>query len=201
MLKKILLVLVVLSFVCIPAMARDQNKTEGSSGDTYQFKAYDWPIEFKAVPIGFKIDVKMDVGLYFEITNRKELQEKGIKLVQRELNVYTGCSEIIKIQTNFDMVLGATVAFVGVGADLGPDKTIKAWIVCDTYNCTLTADIATADNCGFVAKNLSGDAQKRKVFVKLTKVKVYELDFGKNIKIAEVTLTVKPGFEAWWEDP
>lgn len=200
MLKKILLVLVVLPFLAIPAMAATFDSTSGNSGDTYHFKAYNWPVSFIAQP-AFKIDVTMDVGLYFEISNRKAIQEAGIKLTQRTLDVYTGCSEKIIMQTNFDVVLGATVEFVGVGLNLGSDKVIKAWIVGPDYDCTKTDD---AIDDGYINKNLSVtmvDCQKKKVFVKLSKVKVFELEFGKKVKIAEVTLTVKPGFEAYWTDP
>ena len=188
MLKKTLFGLIALFvFVNMPALA-----TEQESGDVFKLKAHEWPVDFKPVELSFKIPVYMDVGLYFEINNKKDVVNEGIVLKQQSINVYTGCSKVINIQTNFDMMLGAIIERTTMGDALHGSGT------------TWTAEIRD-ETCEVkkeqVNKTLSSVVEKRKVWVKLEKPKIYELDFGKNKHIANVILTVKPNWESVWVDP
>ena len=189
MLKKTLFGFIVLSaLVSMPILAAEQ-----SSGDVFDLKAHDWPMEFKPIDLDFKIPVFMDVGLYFEINNKKDLVEKGIVIKQESIFVYTGCSIAMNIQTNFDMILGAKIERTELGNALHDCKNTK-WTVEVRDEC-----------CGAkketVIKTLSPVTEKRKIWVKLEKPKAYEVNFGKNKHIANVILTVKPAWEAIWVDP
>lgn len=187
MLKKTLIGLVVLSFVAIPVMAAEQ-----SVGDSFQLKAHDWPavINFQPMDLDFKVPVYMDVGLYFEINNKKDLVNTGIKITQKSIHVYEGCSIAINIQTNFDMVLGASIAPTDLGDQLGGEWAVEI------------RDEACETKSETVLKTLSDYTEKRKIWVQLKDPKVFELDFGKDKHVANVTLNVKPkSIEFTWEDP
>ncbi|OHB60554.1 MAG: hypothetical protein A2167_06425 [Planctomycetes bacterium RBG_13_46_10] len=188
MLKKTLFGLFALFvFVSMPALA-----TEQESDDIFRLKAHEWPVDFKPIELGFKIPVYMDVGLYFEINNKKDVVNEGIVLKQQSIQIYAGCSKVINIQTNFDMMLGARIERTAMGNALHGSNT------------TWTVEIRD-DKCEVkkeqVCKTLSNVVEKRKIWVKLEKPKIYELDFGKNKHIANVILTVKPNWEAVWVDP
>jgi len=201
MLKKILIGLVVLSFVVVSANAATQlvdaadpvATTQGDIGDdAFGLKAYGWDatVTFKPLDLDLKVPVYMDVGLFFQITNRKELVETGIKLAQVAINKFEGCSVAMNIQTNFDMVLGASVAATDLGVALGGEWSAQI------RDETCSTESAT------VLKNLSGDPEKRKIWVELKDAKVFELDFGKKKHVANVTLNVKPkSIEILWTDP
>ena len=192
MLKKTLIGLVVLSvlaFVGRPAAAADPWE---DLGDVYKLKAHSWPVEFKAVELGFKIPVKMDVGLYLEILNKKDVVNEGITLKQDGLEEYSGCSIAIEIQCNFPLVLGANIERTALG-DLLQDDGGK-WS-------TEIRDKDCIDPQPKVCKTLSGLSEKRTVFVKLLEAKIFDMDFGKDKHVADVILTVKPDWEPVWEDP
>jgi hypothetical protein len=187
MLKKTLIGLVVLSFLAIPAMAAEQ-----SVGDAFQLKAHDWnaTIVFQPIDLDFKVPVYMDVGLYFEINNKKDLVDTGIKITQKSIHVYEGCSIAMNIQTNFDMVLSATIAATDLGSALGGEWKVEV------------RDEACETKSETVLKTLSPVTEKRKIWVQLKDPKVFELDFGKNKHVANVTLNVKPkDIEYLWVDP
>jgi len=188
MLKKTLFGLVVLSvLVSMPALAEEQD-----AGDIFRLKAHEWPVEFKPIDLNFKIPVYMDVGLYFEINNKKDVVNNGILIKQESLYVYTGCSIAINIQTNFDMKLGCKIERTALGDALHGDKT--------KWTCEVR-DEACEVKKEEVPKTLSPVTEKRKVWVKLENPKVFEVDFGKKKHIANVILTVKPNWEAVWVDP
>ncbi len=201
MLKKILFGLVVLFVVGMPAFADDAGLVQ-NVGDVFDLKAHGWPVEFKAVDLQFQIPVKIDVGLYFQINNKKDVVNDGIKLKQRSIFVYTGCSRVINIQTNFTMTLGVKIAWTDAGLALKGDNTkleVKMTTELQDCNVTVLADIADG-SC--VNKTLSACTEKRKVYVRLENPKIFEVDFGKDKVIANVTLTVKPSWEAHdWMDP
>jgi hypothetical protein len=188
MLKKTIIGLVVLSvlaFVSKPILAAEEDL-----GDVYKLKAYSWPVEFKAVDLGFTIPVYMDVGLFFEINNKKDVVGTGITLKQVTINTYEGCSIAMNIQTNFDMELGCrVVAADPLGIALGGE-----------YACEIR-DAECVDPQPKVCKTLSDWVEKRTVWVQLKDPKVFELDYGKGKHIADVILTVKPDFEVTWYDP
>jgi hypothetical protein len=201
MLKKTLIGLVVLSFVVVSANAATQlvstgdpvATSQGDYGDAFGLKAYGWEatVEFKPLDLDVKVPVYMDVGLFLQITNRKQLVETGIKLEQKAINRFEGCSIPMEIQTNFDMVLGASVAPTTPDGDaLGGTWSAKIMDeTCSTESAT-------------VIKNLSGDPEKRTIWVELKDAKVFELDFGKKKHVANVTLNVKPkSIEILWTDP
>jgi hypothetical protein len=189
MLKKTLFGLVVLSaLVSMPVLAAEQNV-----GDVFNLKAHDWPVEFKALDLDFKIPVYMDVGLYFEINNKKDLVNNGILIKQESIFVYTGCSIAMNIQTNFDMILSCKIERTELGDALHDSKNTK-------WTCEVR-DEACEVKQEEVNKTLSSVVEKRKVWVKLEKPKVFEVDFGKKKHIANVILTVKPNWEALWVDP
>ncbi len=206
MLKKILIGLVVLSFVAVSARAADptmltagdapEATTQGDIGDdAFGLKAYGWDatVEFKPLDLDLKVPVFMDVGLFLQITNRKDLVSTGIKLKQVSINKFAGCSIAMDIQTNFDMVLGGTIALEDAGKALQPD--VGKWSV-------KIRDEACVDESATVLKNLSGAPEKRTIWVQVEEAKVFELNFGKNKKVAVVTLNVKPkSIEILWVDP
>jgi hypothetical protein len=190
MLKKTLFGFIVLAVLFnMPVIACT---TEQDAGDIFRLKAHEWPVEFKPIDLDFKIPIFMDVGLYFEINNKKDLVNTGIMIKQESIFVYTGCSIAMNIQTNFDMILSARAEFTDLGSALKGDKT------------KLTAEVRD-EACEVkkeeVCKTLSDCVQKRKVWVKLENPKIYELNFGKDKHIADVILSVKPAFEAVWTDP
>jgi hypothetical protein len=189
MLKKTLIGLVVLSFLAIPAMAAEE---QDAAGDVFKLKAHDWnaTIVFQPIDLDFKVKVLMDVGLYFEINNKKDLVDTGIKITQKSMHIYEGCSIAMNIQTNFDMVLSATIAATDLGAKLEGTWAVEV----RDENCE-----AKSEN---VPKTLSPVTQKRKIWVQLTDPKVFELEFGKDKHVANVTLNVKPkDIEYLWVDP
>ena len=188
MLKKTLFGLVVLSvLVSMPVLAAEQD-----TGDSFRLKAHDWPVEFKPINLDFKIPVYMDVGLYFEISNKKDLVNNGILIKQESLYVYTGCSIAFNIQTNFDMKLGCSIERTALGDLLTNSDTKWSCEVRDA-DCEVKQEE--------VNKTLSDVVEKRKIWVKLEKPKVFEVDFGKKKHIANVILNVKPNWEAVWVDP
>jgi hypothetical protein len=201
MLKKILIGLVVLSFVALSARAATQltdytgtvEPTTIDNGDIFKLKAYGWDatVEFKPLDLDFKVPVYMDIGLFFQINNKKNLVNTGIKLHQVAINKFEGCSIAMEIQSNFDMVLGATVAPTDdYGVPLGGTWSAKIM------------DEACETESAAVPKTLSPVVEKRKIWVQLKDAKVYELDYGKNKHVANVTLNVKPkSIEIVWVDP
>jgi hypothetical protein len=188
MLKKTLFGLVVLSvLVSMPVLAAEQD-----TGDIFRLKAHDWPVEFKPINLDFKIPVYMDVGLYFEINNKKDVVNSGILIKQESINVYTGCSIAMNIQTNFDMKLGCSIERTALGDLLHGDSTKWSCEVRDA-DCEVKQEE--------VNKTLSDTTEKRTIWVRLEKPKVFEVDFGKKKHIADVILNVKPNWEAIWVDP
>jgi len=146
-----------------------------------EIKAHSWPVEFKPLDFDFTIPVYMDVGLYVEITNEKDLK-KGFTLDQTAIDKYEGCIEV-KIKSNFDLILGCKCALTDAGK-LMKAKIDKCWI-----------------DEPLVPKTLSEGEEKRKLCLKLKDVKLVHHDFGKKVHVADCTLTVKPAFEAEWVDP
>jgi len=191
MLKKTLIGLVVLSvlaFLGKPVLAAEQD-----TGDDFRLKAHSWPVEFKTINLDFTIPVNMDVGLYFEINNKKEVVDEGITIEQISIHIYEGCSIPMNIQTNFCMVLGASIAPTSLGEQLIGDDTEFSVEIRDE-----ACESAQPD----VPKTLSDTTEKRTIYVKLVNPKVFELDFGKGKHVADVTLNVKPGFQPGdWVDP
>jgi len=193
MLKKILIGLVVLSFVAVSAMAA--TPPDEDTGDAYALKAHEWDatIEFKPLDLNFKVPVFMDVGLYFEINNKKDVVETGIKIKQDSIHIYSGCSIPMNIQTNFDMVLGASILPTDLGVALMDEDT--EWAV-------EIRDEACETKSELVCKTLSLVIEKRTIWVQLKNPKTFELDFGKDKHVANVTLNVKPkSIEYVWVDP
>ena len=185
MLKKTLFGLAVLSVLFrMPALAAEQ-----STGDIFDLKAHDWPGE-KPTELDFKIPVYMNFGLYFEINNNKDIVNTGIAIKQESVSVYTGCSMAMNIQTNFDMILSATIERTALGEAFHDSENTR-WTV-------EVRDAACEVKKEAVVKTLSLTTEKRKVWVKLEKPKLFEVDFGKKKHIANVILTVKPNIEAAW---
>ncbi len=189
MLKKTLIGLVVLSvlaFLGKPVLAAEEQDT----GDEFRLKAHSWPVEFKTIDLDFTIPVKMDIGLYFEINNKKDLVNEGITIAQTSMHVYEGCSIPMNIQTNFCMVLGASIAPTTLGEALEGEWSVE---VRDAGCVAAQPDVPVT---------LSDTTEQRTIYVKLTDPKIFELGFGKNKEVAAVTLNVKPGFEPGdWVDP
>jgi len=195
MLKKMVLVLVVLSFVAIPAMAKEEVTQDG----VYLMKAYSWPVEFKAVPIDINIPVFMKIGLFVKIANKKKVQDDGITLAQVDIDNYTGCSTALEIWSNFDVKLGGTFEWSTDGLPLKDDSKTKVtvMIVCKDQDCTSLSPV----DCSCVPKTLSVAAEFRKVYVKVLKPKMWEVTAKQKIQIGTVTLTMKPCFDAPDWDP
>jgi len=133
------------------------------------------------VDVDFKVPVYMDVGLYVEITNEKDLK-KGFTLEQKATDKYEGCIEI-KIKSSFDITLGCKCSLTDAGRQMKA-KIDKCWI--DEPR---------------VSKTLSEGEEKRKLCLRLKDVELVHHDFAKKVQVAECTLTVKSAFEAEWVDP
>lgn len=187
MLNKTLFGLVVLSVLSgMPALAVEQ-----SAGDIFDLKAHSWPGE-KPSDLDFKTPVYMNFGLYFQISNCKDIVNEGIVIRQESMLAYTGCSISMNIQTNFDMILTAEIEPTALGENFN-DSTNTKWTV-------EVRDDACKARKELVAKTLSLITEKRKIWVKLEKPKQFEVDFGKRKHIANVILTVKPNMEVIWVD-
>lgn len=114
------------------------------------------------------IPVVMDVGMYVEILNVKNL---SIKLQQIEFETYQGCTEV-EIKSNFDLEILCKVKPTGVV----PGK----------YSCWI-------DNPK-VPFDFSDRPVVRKVCVKAEKVQILHVAPGSDVHVADVTLTVMPEF-------
>ncbi|MBN2592075.1 MAG: hypothetical protein JXA81_01105 [Sedimentisphaerales bacterium] len=114
------------------------------------------------------IPVVMDVGMYVEIL---DVQDLSIKLQQVEFETYEGCTEI-RIKSNFDLQLMCKIKPTG----MVPGK----------YSCWI-------DNPK-VPLDLSENVAVRNVCVKAEKVKILYTAPGSDVHVADVTITVMPGF-------
>jgi hypothetical protein len=114
------------------------------------------------------IPVVMDVGMYVEIL---DVQDLSIKLQQVEFDTYEGCTEI-RIKSNFDLQLMCKIKPTG--------------IVPGKYSCWI-------DNPK-VPLDLSENVAVRNVCVKAEKVKILYTAPGSDVHVADVTITVMPGF-------
>jgi hypothetical protein len=187
MTKKTLFGVVVLSVLFnMPVLAAEQ-----SAGDEFDLKAHCWPGE-KPTDLDFKTPVYMNFGLYFQISNSKDVVNDGIVIRQESMLTYTGCSIAMDIQTNFNMILSAKIERTALGEDLQDDST-KWTVEVRDQTCTVKQEE--------VAKTLSLFTEKRRIWVKLESPKQLESDFGKKKHVANVILTVKPNMEAIWVDP
>jgi len=112
------------------------------------------------------IPVVMDVGMYVEILNLKDL---SIKLKQVEFETYEGCTEI-EIKSNFDLEILCDIKPTGkVAGDF------SCWI----------------DN-PHVRFNLSERPEVRNVCVRAEKVQILYNAPGLDVHVADVTITVMP---------
>jgi len=191
MIKKSLIGLILLAFIALPAVAGIEQET-WDDGKKLSIKSYKWPIEFKWLDVDFVIPVKMDVGLFIEFKNKAKVIEEGILMKQTKVREYEGCSIAIEVQSNFDFQMKAKITRTALG-DLLQSNGDKWSSEIRDEKCESKKD--------FVSKTLSDKTEKRTVWVRVKEAKVYELDFGKKIVIANVTIQVRPSFEAEWEDP
>jgi len=114
------------------------------------------------------IPVIMDVGMYVEILNLKDLL---IKLKQVEFETYEGCTEI-EIKSNFDLEILCDIKPTG--------------IVPGKYSCWI-------DNPK-VPFDLSERPVVRNVCVKAEKVQILHAAPGLNVHVADVMITIMPEF-------
>jgi len=112
------------------------------------------------------IPVVMDVGMYVEILNVRNL---SIKLKQVEFETFEGCTEI-QIKSNFNLELVCKVKPTGM--------------VPGEYSCSI-------DNPK-VHLDLSENVTVRNVCVKAEKVKILYAAPGLDVHVADVTITVMP---------
>jgi hypothetical protein len=140
------------------------------AGDEWKDKIFEhceWPYakiyEYQETCV---VPVFMNVGYYVEIPKCKKLQ---IMLDQINMSTYEGCVDFA-IKTNFHLELGAKIQHVGT--DLG---NYKAWIKSPT-------DVPPTGN----------SSVDRTVCAKLEKTKIILADPNKKLKVAEVTILVRP---------
>jgi hypothetical protein len=112
------------------------------------------------------IPVKMDIGMYVEVLDVRNL---GIKLIQVGFETFEGCTDI-QIRNNFDLELGCEIRPTG--------------IVPGDYSCWI-------DNPK-VPLNLSNDVEVRKVCVRAENVKILYTGPGLDVHVADVTVTIVP---------
>ena len=112
------------------------------------------------------IPVVMDVGMYFEILDVKNM---SIKLEQVEFDTFEGCTEI-QIKSNFDLELVCKVK---------PTGRVPGQYTCSIDNPKVPLD-------------LSENVTVRNICVKAEKVKVLYTAPGLDVHVADVTLTVVP---------
>jgi len=205
MLKK-LIVLVTLLALAVPVLASDPNNTIPPDQETWTYntsndggiklKAHEWPVEFKWVdfdPAKFKIPVKINVGLYVEISNKGDVMKKGILLEQKAINTYEGCSIPIEIKSNFKLQLGAYIVLNDTGKLLQSDMGKWKKEIRDE-TCTTKKDV--------VDPTLGGAAEKRTVWVRVEGANILKLPYADKVVVADVVIQVRPliPFE-WQQDP
>jgi hypothetical protein len=201
MLKKSLIALVLLTIISLPALAtitQEETTTAGNCGSgVVRLKAEDWPVEFKWVETLLKIPVTMDVGLFLEFKNKKAVVDAGIKLKQTAIRQFTGCSIPLEIQSNFDLELGGTLYLTDAGKALQSDGGKWSVKIKDTIEGGVCSWIGT--DHPKVSKTLSPIIEKRCVCVQVNEAKVFELDFGRCVKVADLVIKVRPTFEFEWK--
>jgi hypothetical protein len=112
------------------------------------------------------IPVKLDIGMYVEILDIRNL---SIKLKQVGFEEFEGCTEI-RIRNNFDLELGCKIKSTG--------------IVPGEYSCWIDDPK--------VPLSLSNNVTERKVCVKAEKVKILYAAPGLDVHVADVTITIVP---------
>jgi hypothetical protein len=112
------------------------------------------------------IPVKMDIGMYVEILDMEKL---SIKLKQLDFDTFEGCTNI-RIKSNFDLELGCKVK---------PTGMVKGEYSCSFDNPKVPLD-------------LSENVVVREICVKAEKVKILFAAPGKDIHVADVTITILP---------
>jgi len=112
------------------------------------------------------IPVKMDIGMYVEILDMEKL---SIKLKQLDFDTFEGCTNI-RIKSNFDLELGCKVKPTGM--------------VAGEYSCSFDDPKVPLD--------LSENVVVREICVRADKVKTLFAAPGKDIHVADVTITIIP---------
>jgi hypothetical protein len=132
-----------------------------------------WPTEYKFVDL-CTMPVVMDVGMYVQVL---DCADRIIKLVQvdcpdgRDFPCYSDCEEV-EVRANFAAVLGTKLAVTG-----GEGAPTFSWTSYFDGDSTIPGD---------------GQYHKVTVCVDAWAMEIWKAGPGDEVKIGELTLTVKP---------
>jgi hypothetical protein len=138
------------------------------SASAGEIKHYNWPGHWvwDAQDI-CTIPVYVKIGMFVQILNQGDLE---IILNQTDWQTYEGCVDF-QIKCNFRVELGCHVTSTGA--------------MPGTYSCSISGG-------NVVEPTYSGDAATRDVCVRVEEARIVHLEPNDKVKVADVTITVKP---------
>ena len=220
MLKKSLIVMTALVILMsVPVVAStpqtdtDDLKKKKTIDEMLRLKSHGWPadIDFKWFTLeDFKVPVYMDVGLFLEILNIKEVMDEGILLEQVKIDKYVGCSLPFKIKCNFDLKLGGKIEVTEAGYAMMRDKYSPGdstpqeknddkddfWDV-DIVSTEGPCD--KAEKAEKVQATYCERIEERRIRVEFEDATIVHVPFGKEAHVADVYVRVKPDIDLDWD--